>query len=61
MTDHQLLRQLSSSRSLSPEERRAVLRAAAVLEDLEQSARAEDDTRPIAVPASVRLADRGHR
>lgn len=49
MTDAQLLRQLASSRSLSTAERAAVLRAVAVLEELERAARAEDDTQRIGV------------
>lgn len=61
MDDARLLRQLATSRSLSPPERRAVLRAADVLEQIDRTERQEEDTRPIEIPASVRMAAQGHR
>lgn len=55
------LRALHPSRVLTIAQKNALVVAILMLEDRALAERAADDTKPIEVPASVRMAMRGHR
>ncbi len=56
-----ILRELHPSAVLKVHQKNALVVAILMLEDRALADRAADDTKPIEVPASVRLAMRGHR
>jgi hypothetical protein len=56
-----ILRELHPSAVLKVHQKNALVVAILLLEDRALADRAEDDTKPIEVPASVRMAMRGHR
>lgn len=55
------LRALHPTRALTIQQKNALVVAILMLEERALADRAEDDTKPIEVPASVRMAMRGHR
>jgi len=56
-----ILRELHPSAVLKVHQKNALVVAILMLEDRALADRAADDTKPIDVPASVRMAMRGHR
>lgn len=56
-----ILRELHPSAVLKVHQKNALVVAILMLEERALADRAEDDTKPIEVPASVRMAMRGHR
>ncbi len=56
-----ILRELHPSAVLKVHQKNALVVAILMLEDRALADRAEDDTKPIEVPATVRMAMRGHR
>lgn len=56
-----ILRELHPSAVLKVHQKNALVIAILLLEDRALADRAADDTKPIDVPASVRMAMRGHR
>ncbi len=55
------LRALHPTRALTIQQKNALVVAILMLEERALADRAADDTKPIDVPASVRMAMRGHR